>query len=122
MVPVFSRLPSKPCSETIVRMVLVAVVALPRSVALGDWLGRLGGFAVAWGGRYLHVVPAAAVMDLAFEQTGDLGEPRRLPRSTNDLNASNFHNRRPLGDAFPPHNGYGRNQIAEVAFQSSVAG
>ena len=74
------------------------------------------------GRPYLHVVPAAAVMDLAFEQTGDLGEPRRLPRSTNDLNASNFHNRRPLGDAFPPHNGYGRNQIAEVAFQSSVAG
>jgi hypothetical protein len=28
--------------------------------------------------------------------------------------------RRPLGDAFPPHNGYGRNQIAEVAFQSTV--
>ena len=74
------------------------------------------------GRPYLHVVPAAAVMDLAFEQTGDLGEPQRLPRSTNDLNASNFHNRRPLGDAFPPHNGYGRNQIAEVAFQSSVAG
>ena len=57
---------------------------------------------MAWGGRTLHVVPAAAVMDLAFEQTGDLGEPRRLPRSTNDLNTSNFHNRRPLGDAFPP--------------------
>jgi hypothetical protein len=29
----------------------------------------------------LHVVPTAAVMDLAFEQIGDLGEPRRLPRS-----------------------------------------
>ena len=49
--PVFSRAPSKPCSKTIVRMVLVAVVALPGSVALGDWLARLGGFGVAWGGR-----------------------------------------------------------------------
>ena len=29
--------------------------------------------------------------------------------------------RRPMGDAFPAHNGYGRNQIAEVAFQSTVA-
>jgi hypothetical protein len=43
MVPVFSRTPSKPCSKTIVRMVLVAVVALPGSVAPGDWLGRQGG-------------------------------------------------------------------------------
>ena len=42
MVPVFSRAPSKPCSKTIVRMVLVAVVALPGSVALGDWLGASG--------------------------------------------------------------------------------
>ena len=44
--PVFSPAPSKPCSKTIVRMVLVAVVALPGSVARGDWLGRLG--ALAW--------------------------------------------------------------------------
>ena len=28
---------------------------------------------------------------------------------------------RTMGDAFPAHNGYGRNQIAEVAFQSTVA-
>ena len=39
MVPVFSRAPSKPCSKTIVRMVLVAVVALPGSVALGRLAG-----------------------------------------------------------------------------------
>lgn len=26
-----------------------------------------------------------------------------------------------LGDAFRPHNGYGENQIAEVAFQPSVS-
>ena len=32
-----------------------------------------------------------------------------------------FDERRPLADGFPPQNGYGRNQIAEVAFQSSVA-
>ena len=32
-----------------------------------------------------------------------------------------FQERRPLADAFPPHNGYGRNQIAEVAFQPSAA-
>ena len=32
-----------------------------------------------------------------------------------------FRERRPMGDAFPAHNGYGRNQIAEVAFQSTVA-
>jgi hypothetical protein len=29
--------------------------------------------------------------------------------------------RRPLGEGFPAHNGYGRNQVAEVAFQSAVA-
>jgi hypothetical protein len=32
-----------------------------------------------------------------------------------------FHERRPLGDAFPAHNGYGRNRMAEVAFQSAAA-
>lgn len=32
-----------------------------------------------------------------------------------------FDQRRPLADAFPPQNGYGRNQIAEVAFQSGAA-
>jgi hypothetical protein len=32
-----------------------------------------------------------------------------------------FRERRPLADAFPPHNGYGHNQIAEVAFQSPAA-
>jgi TfdA family taurine catabolism dioxygenase TauD len=32
-----------------------------------------------------------------------------------------FDQRRPLADGFPPQNGYGRNQIAEVAFQPSVA-
>ena len=31
-----------------------------------------------------------------------------------------FRERRPLAEAFPPHNGYGRNQIAEVAFQSTA--
>jgi hypothetical protein len=31
-----------------------------------------------------------------------------------------FRERRPMGDAFPAHNGYGRNQFAEVAFQSIV--
>ena len=41
MVPVFSRAPSKPCSKTMNCMVLAAVVALPGSVAPGDWLGRL---------------------------------------------------------------------------------
>ena len=29
--------------------------------------------------------------------------------------------RRPMGETFPAHNGYDRNQIAEVAFQSTVA-
>jgi hypothetical protein len=32
-----------------------------------------------------------------------------------------FHERRPLADDFAEQNGYGRNQIAEVAFQSTVA-
>ena len=32
-----------------------------------------------------------------------------------------FRERRPLADGFPVHNGYGQNQIAEVAFQSSAA-
>jgi hypothetical protein len=32
-----------------------------------------------------------------------------------------FDQRRPLADRFPPQNGYGRNQIAEVAFQPGVA-
>jgi hypothetical protein len=32
-----------------------------------------------------------------------------------------FRERRPMGDAFPTHNGYGRNQIAEVAFPSTAA-
>jgi hypothetical protein len=32
-----------------------------------------------------------------------------------------FEQRRRLAESFPQHNGYGRNQIAEVAFQSSVA-
>jgi Taurine catabolism dioxygenase TauD, TfdA family len=32
-----------------------------------------------------------------------------------------FEQRRPLAENFPPHNGYGRNQIAEIAFQSGVA-
>jgi len=32
-----------------------------------------------------------------------------------------FHERRPMAEAFPAHNGYGRNQIAEVAFQSAAA-
>ena len=32
-----------------------------------------------------------------------------------------FHERRPLAEQFPAHNGYGRNQIAEVAFQSAAA-
>ena len=32
-----------------------------------------------------------------------------------------FRERRPLADSFPAHNGYGPNQIAEVAFQSSAA-
>jgi hypothetical protein len=32
-----------------------------------------------------------------------------------------FDQRRPLADKFPPQNGYGRNQIAEVAFQPGVA-
>jgi hypothetical protein len=31
-----------------------------------------------------------------------------------------FRKRRPLGDGFPAHNGYGLNQVAEVAFQSAV--
>ena len=41
MAPVFSRVPSKPCSKTMNCMVLTAVVALPGSVAPRDWLGRL---------------------------------------------------------------------------------
>lgn len=32
-----------------------------------------------------------------------------------------FRERRPLAQAFPAHNGYGPNQIAEVAFQSPAA-
>ena len=31
-----------------------------------------------------------------------------------------FQERRPMGDAFPAHQGYGRNQMAEVAFQSAA--
>ncbi len=31
-----------------------------------------------------------------------------------------FRERRPLGDGFPAHNGYGLNQVAEVAFQSAA--
>ena len=48
MVPVFSRAPSKPCSKTIDRMVLVAIVALPRSVAPGDWPGASERLWSAW--------------------------------------------------------------------------
>ena len=48
MVPVFSRAPSKPCSKTIVRMVLVAAVALPGSVALGELAGEPWGLWRAW--------------------------------------------------------------------------
>ena len=32
-----------------------------------------------------------------------------------------FRERRPLADTFAPQNGYGRNQIAEVAFQTTEA-
>lgn len=32
-----------------------------------------------------------------------------------------FRERRPMGENFPAHNGYGQNQIAEVAFQSPAA-
>ncbi len=32
-----------------------------------------------------------------------------------------FRERRPLGAGFPAHNGYGLNQVAEVAFQSAAA-
>jgi hypothetical protein len=32
-----------------------------------------------------------------------------------------LRDRRPLGDGFPVHNGYGYNQMTEVAFQSAVA-
>jgi hypothetical protein len=32
-----------------------------------------------------------------------------------------FRERRLLGEGFPVHNGYGLNQVAEVAFQFAVA-
>ena len=50
MVLVFSRAPAKPCSKTIVRMVLVAVVALPRSVAASR-------HSVAWAAPGFHRTP-----------------------------------------------------------------
>jgi hypothetical protein len=72
---VFSRAPSKPCSKTIVRMVLVAIVALPRSVALGDWLGRLGGF----GWQVARIIRLSAGGSRDHGLAGDRAKHARAP-------------------------------------------
>ena len=76
MVRVFSRVPSKPCSKTIVRMVLVAVVALPRSGGAGRLAGASGRLWSSWVKSCRHA-KAAAPDRLGRRDNGDqqCGEP-----------------------------------------------
>ena len=77
MVQVFSRAPSKPCSKTIVRMVLVAIVALPRSVAPGDWTGASERLLVGMAKWCRHAKAAAPTgLAVATTETNSAGSLR----------------------------------------------